>query len=78
MTAEENIKFLTANQSYVTTLKGYLLTGPAYSESKERGETITLITWKLIKYTGNIQIMAILTYTVLSDQKRCGTRKRDL
>lgn len=69
MTYEENIKYLTANQPYVTTSKGYLLTNPAYRESIEGGRNITLITWKLINYADDEKIIVVLTYTVLSEEK---------
>jgi hypothetical protein len=69
MTTEENIKSLTADQPHVTTSKGYLLTGPAYNESIEGNRNITQITWKLINYAGDEKIVAVLTYTVLSEEK---------
>ncbi|MDB4918959.1 hypothetical protein [Mucilaginibacter sp.] len=68
-TPEENIKDLTVNQPYVTTSKGYLLTKPAYRESLEDGNNITLVTWKLINYDGDEKTIAVLSYTVLSEEK---------
>ncbi|MEK7645117.1 MAG: hypothetical protein AAB391_02260 [Patescibacteria group bacterium] len=68
-TSEENIKSLTGNQSCTTTLKGYLLTKPTYSDTTESGINITLVTWKLINPTGDEKIIAAVTYTVLSEEK---------
>lgn len=68
-TSDENIKSLTGNQSYVTTLKGYLLTKPTRSDTTESGKNITIITWKLINPTGDEKIIAVLTYTILSEEK---------
>lgn len=68
-TLEENINSLTGNQPYVATLKEYLLTKPTYSDIAENGKNITLITWKLINLIGDEKIIAILTYTVLSEEK---------
>ena len=77
-TFEENIKSLTANQPYVTTPKGYLLTNRAYRESIEVGKDITLVTWKLINYVGDEKLIAVLTYTVLSGEKDSAREKEIL
>ena len=69
VSSEENIRSLTADQPYVTTSKGYLLTKPTYSEFVDGSKNITLITWKLINYTGDEKIIAVVTYTVLSEEK---------
>jgi len=69
ITAEENIKSLTAEQSYIITSKGYILTSPGYKESVEGDHHITLITWKLINNAGDEKIIAVVTYTVLSKEK---------
>ncbi|MFC0518049.1 hypothetical protein ACFFGT_27795 [Mucilaginibacter angelicae] len=74
-TDEENIKFLTADQPYITTAGGYLLTGPAFKESVDSGNNISLITWKLINYTGAEKIMAVITYTILSAEKESAQEK---
>jgi hypothetical protein len=68
MTTEDTIKSLTNDQPYITTPEGYLLTGPVYKETTEDLKNITLVTWKLINYTGDEKIVAVLTYTVLSEK----------
>jgi hypothetical protein len=74
-TVEENVKFLTADQPYVTTAKGYFLTGPTFKESVDSGNHITLITWRLINYAGDEKTMAVVTYTVLSAEKESAQEK---
>lgn len=74
-TDEENVKFLTADQPYITTAGGYLLTEPVFKESADSGNNISLITWKLINYTGAEKIMAVITYTVLSAEKESAQEK---
>lgn len=74
-TPEESMKSLTANQPYVTTSKGYLLTNRTYQESVDGGKNITLVTWKLINYVGDKKLIAVLTYTVLSKEKDSAKEK---
>jgi len=68
-TVDESIAFLTDGQPYTTTLKGFLLTSPVSNDYMEEGNHITLITWRLINIAGEKKILAILTYTVLSEEK---------
>lgn len=75
-TVEKDIKSLTADLPYVTTSKGFLLTDPTYGESIEGSKRITLITWKLINFTRGENLMAVVTYTVLSEEKDSAQEKR--
>ncbi len=74
-TSEESINSLTGSNPYVITLKGYLSTKPTYSNTTESGKNITLITWKLINIIGDEKIIAVLTYTVLSEEKDSNQEK---
>jgi len=68
-TEEKSIALLTDGQPYTTTLNGCLLTSPVSKDHIEDGNHITLITWRLINIAGEKKILAILTYTVLSEEK---------
>jgi O-antigen/teichoic acid export membrane protein len=46
-----------------------------YPKNVESGNHITLITWKLINYTGNEKVIAVATYTVLSTEKESKEEK---
>lgn len=74
-TGEENVKLLTADQPYITTTGGYLLTGPSFKVSADNSINITLITWRLINHVGAEKIMAVITYTVLSAEKESAQEK---
>ena len=67
--SEESIKSLTSGNPYGYTKKWHLLTKPSFSETVEGGKNITLITWRLINNEKNEKIVAVLTYTVLSNEK---------
>jgi hypothetical protein len=75
ITTEENIKSLTNNQPYGTTSKGYILTSPDYRESIESGKNIIHITWKLINYTSDEKIIAVVIYTVLLEESESTQEK---
>lgn len=66
LTPSDGLKILTNNQPFIATTKDRFLTGPLYSESIESGQNITLISWRLINNTHHENIMAVLTYTVLT------------
>jgi len=76
--AEESIAFLTDDQPSSTTSKGYFLTNPVSNDYTENDTNITLITWRLVKVSDEEKILAILTYTVLSEEKESEKEKEVL
>ena len=68
-TVDESIMLLTDGQSYTTTVTGCLLTTPVSSDHIDDGNLVTLISWRLIDIRGRKKIIAVLNYTVLSEEK---------
>jgi len=66
---DKGITLLTGGQAYTTTLKGCLLTNPVNNDYIDGGNHITLITWRLANVSAEKKVLAILTYTVLSEEK---------
>lgn len=68
-TTDQTIQTLTADTPYITTSKGLLLTNSTYLNTIEGNQNITLVTWRLINHKPVRQIIAILTYTILTAEK---------
>ncbi|HKG06992.1 MAG TPA: hypothetical protein VKB19_11065 [Pedobacter sp.] len=68
-TTDQGIQTLTAGIPYLTTSKGLLLTNSTSLDTLEENQNITLVTWRLINNKTVPQIIAVLTYTVLTVEK---------
>lgn len=64
----DQISDLTGDQPNVITPKGYLLVNPSYFDTVDNGQSITLITWRLINPKSSQKLIAVLTYTVLQSE----------